>query len=250
MTATKPHSPQFDSYNQQSLINGGIDGDIEAGASSDGDSAELKQRKKAIILAKQLERRQQQEAIRQKREEERARKAEELRQKEEEAAMKKLLEKTRKETIFQAYIDKKKQLQEESLTNYFGHPNSSLLSAKSKFHSTQRLKPAVNKQQQQQQHFAFDLKQNLMDQFDQASVISDRSTSTQQQMKSKLFVVFVWLQFVFVPRLIYYYYFGVVVGVVNPLCVYIHRNCPNSRIQYPSPHVWIMIKRSHKWKGF
>lgn len=199
MTAVKPPTtPQqllFDLHQQQQqqLQNNGIDGDIEAGASSDGDSAEMKQRKKEIILAKQLERRQQQEAIRIKREEERARKAEELRQKEEEAAMKKLIEKTRKETIFQAYIDKKKQLHDESPTNYFGHPNSSLLSAKSKFHSTQRLKSSntSSKQQQQQQaasNFAFDLKQNLIDQFDQASIISDRSTSTTQQMKSKSYL--------------------------------------------------------------
>lgn len=191
MTATKQ---SFESYQQQQQqqVSGCHDGSIEAGgASSDGgESAELKQRKKEFILAKQLERRQQQEAIRQKREEERARKAEEMRQKEEEAAMKKLVEKTRKETIFQAYIDKKKQLQDESLTNYFGHPSSSLLSSKSKFHSTQRLKSSGTKQSaaQAHQHFAFDLKQNLlMDQYDQASIISDRSTSTTQpcQMKSK-----------------------------------------------------------------
>lgn len=199
MTAVKPPTtPQqllFDLHQQQQQQNNGIDGDIEAGASSDGDSAEMKQRKKEIILAKQLERRQQQEAIRIKREEERARKAEELRQKEEEAAMKKLLEKTRKETIFQAYIDKKKQLHDESPTNYFGHPNSSLLSAKSKFHSTQRLKSSntTSKQQQAASNFAFDLKQNLIDQFDQASIISDRSTSTTQQMKSKSLLVFFWL---------------------------------------------------------
>lgn len=205
MTAIKtPTSGGFDYSTPHGNNNSnGIDGDIDAGASSDGgDSAELKQRKKEAILAKQLERRQQQEAIRLKREEERARKAEELRQKEEEAAMKKHIEKTRKEQIFQAYIDKKKQLEDESLTNYFGHPSSSLISAKSKFHSTQRLKSTNannhhhnnhhHNHHQQQSHFGFDLKQNLLlDQFDQASIISDRSTSTnQQQMKSKSFLFF------------------------------------------------------------
>lgn len=185
MTATKQH--QFENYN------GGIDGDIEdsSGGGPD-DSDELKQRKKELILAKQLERRQQQEVIRQKREEERARKADDLRQKEEEAALKKLIEKTRKETIFQAYMEKKKQLQEESLTNYFGHPNSSLISSKSKFHSTQRLKTTPTSSKQQQ--LPFDTKQNLLlDQFEQASVISDRSSSIThqqpQQIKSKCFHV-------------------------------------------------------------
>lgn len=120
-------------------------------------------------MAKQLERRQQQELIRLKREEERAKKAEELRLKEEEIAQKKLVEKTRKEIIFQAYIDKKKQLQDESLSGYFGHPNS-LLNAKQRFHSTHRLKQTnANKQV------------SLLDQIDQASLYSDRSSTTNQQ---------------------------------------------------------------------
>lgn len=142
-------------------------------SSSDSDSAELKQRKKELILAKQIERRQQQELIRQKREEERARKAEEIRLKEEEAANKKQLEKTRKETIFQAYIEKKKQLENES-GYHFGAPPSanSLLNAK-KFHSTYRLRPSnsTNNFPSQQQ------KQQQLDQFDQASVVSDRSSN-------------------------------------------------------------------------
>ena len=170
------------------------DGDVEAfegGATSDGDSADI-QRKKEIIMAKQLERRQQLELIRIKREEEKARKAEELRCKEEELANKKQLEKTRKETIYQAYIDKKKQLEEESQCGSFGHP-SSLMNAK-KFHSTHRLK------QQQQQHHASSsklntaanldqqqFKQNMIDQFDQASIFSDRSSNQlygQQQQQA------------------------------------------------------------------
>ena len=120
----------------------------------------LKMRKKEIIIAKQMERRQQQELIRQQREEERARKADELRLKEEEAAQKKLLEKTRKETIFQMYIDKKKQLQDECQAGYLG--SQSLIHAK-RFHSTNRLKQ-VSKP---------------VEQFDQASVVSDRSTANQ-----------------------------------------------------------------------
>lgn len=236
MTATKPQQQPFEFTH---IDGGGVNGDIQPSNVDLEDDAELKQRKKEMILAKQLERRQQQEAIRQKREEERARKAEELRQKEEEAAMKKLVEKNRKETIFQAYIDKKKQLNDESLTNYFGYPNSSLLNAKSKFYSTQRLKTTTPKQQPQQQHFAFDLKHNLlMDQFDQASIISDRSTSTTQQqqpqMKSKSMLLLTFMfstpaHFIFVLWSIYTI-FGVVVGVVIQFFA-----CFMSIILYPHP---------------
>jgi hypothetical protein len=174
------------------LQNDGNDGDIDAN-SSDGDSNDLKQRKKELIMAKQLERRQQQELIRLKREEERARRAEELRLKEEEAANKKLLEKKRKETIYQAYIDKKKQLETESTLNSFGlMPSQSLLNAKRNFYSTNRLKqtqiaPSAYQQQHQQQ---------FLDNFDQTSLYSDRSANPmmpnqqfaqpQQMMKSKL----------------------------------------------------------------
>ena len=155
----------------------------------DSSDCDLKQRKKELIMQKQLERRQQQEHIRQMREEERARKAEEIRLREEEAASKKQLEKSRKETIFQAYIDKKKQLSEETHTSYpFGGSviaQNSLAQAK-KYHSTYRLKQPSGKQ-------PFDN--------DQASVISDRSTNTrfnsnssnnghqsQNMIKSKLFI--------------------------------------------------------------
>ena len=48
-----------------------------------------------------------------KREEERSRQAEEQRLKDEECNMKKLVDKTRKDAIFKAYLDKKKQMQEE-----------------------------------------------------------------------------------------------------------------------------------------
>jgi hypothetical protein len=187
MAAETPKQPGLITLN-----NDGSEGDIEG--SSDGDSAEL-QRKKELIIQKQLERRQQQEMIRLKREEERARKAEEVRLKEEEVAQKKQLDKTRKETIYQAYIEKKKQLQDESQSGYFGAPQS-LLNAK-RFHSTQRLKKTdgySNKQTaalEQQQ-----LKQNLMDQFDQASIFSDRSSThqfggqqTPQMIKSKWLVL-------------------------------------------------------------
>lgn len=193
MAAETPKQPGLITLN-----NDGSEGDIEG--SSDGDSAEL-QRKKELIIQKQLERRQQQELIRLKREEERARKAEEVRLKEEEIAQKKQLDKTRKETIYQAYIEKKKQLQDESQSGYFGPPQS-LLNAK-RFHSTQRLKQTggySNKQTaalEQQQ-----LKQNLMDQFDQASIFSDRSSThqfggqqTPQMIKSKWLVLcFVFLK--------------------------------------------------------
>ena len=66
MTATK--------LNQQNRNTLPAADDFSSG--SESDSAELKQRKKELIMAKQLERRQQQEQIRQKLEEERARKAE------------------------------------------------------------------------------------------------------------------------------------------------------------------------------
>jgi hypothetical protein len=156
---------------------------------SDGESHGDIQRKKEIILARQLERRQQQELIRLKREEEKARKAEEIRLKEEELNNKKMLEKTRKETIYQAYIDKKKQLEEESQCGSFGPPNS-LLNAK-KFHSTNRLKASKHQQQNnnnnnnyasnlEQQQF----KQNMIDQFDQVSIFSDRSSNNNQYAQS------------------------------------------------------------------
>lgn len=159
----------------------------------DSSDCDLKQRKKELIMQKQLERRQQQEYIRQLREEERARKAEEIRLKEEEQASKKQLEKSRKETIFQAYIDKKKQMSEETHTSYpFGGSviaQNSLAQAK-KYHSTYRLKQPSGKQ-------PFDN--------DQASVISDRSTNTrynsgsnqghqsQNMIKSKCFLIFCFL---------------------------------------------------------
>lgn len=154
--------------------------DADDDDSSDGD---MKQRKKELILQKQLERRQQQEMIRQQREEERARKAEEARFRDEEAANKKALERNRKETIFAAYIDKKKQLQDESQSGqHFGGSRiaqSNLANAK-KYHSTLRLK-----QPPHQETFN-----------DQASMLSDRSSNvrynqqTNGMMKSKcLFVI-------------------------------------------------------------
>jgi hypothetical protein len=171
MTATK--------LNQQNRNTLPAADDFSSG--SESDSAELKQRKKELIMAKQLERRQQQEQIRQKREEERARKAEEIRMKEEEAANKKMLEKTRKETIFQAYIEKKKQLENECQSGYhFGPPSqSNLLNAK-KFHSTYRLKSSNSTS-----NFPKQQQQNKFDQFDQASVISDRSSNLQYGLQQQ-----------------------------------------------------------------
>ena len=174
--------------NDESNDNADQDGYEGEGASSDGDTADIL-RKKEIIMARQLERRQKQELIRLKREEEKARKAEEMRLKEDELNNKKMLEKTRKEIIYQAYIEKKKQLEEESQCGAFGPPNS-LLHAK-KFHSTYRLKTqqppkmSANNLDQQQQQF----KQNMIDQFDQASIYSDRSSNQpyaqQGMIKSK-----------------------------------------------------------------
>lgn len=168
----------------------------------DSDS-DLKQRKKEMIIQKQMERRQQQEMVRQQREEERARKAEEIRQKEEEANSKKQLEKTRKETIYAAYIDKKKQLQDEGQSAYhFGGSmiaQSNLQNAK-KYHSTYRLKASASNYNNSQ-HNNFD---------DQASVISDRSSNvrynssngngqqtngTMMKSKLKFFLDFVCLLF-------------------------------------------------------
>ena len=157
MTATTQNVPQQGKHQHLNRAKENCD---DCSSGSDSDSAELKQRKK--------------EMIRQKREEERARKAEEIRMKEEEAANKKMVEKTRKETIFQAYIEKKKQLENECQSGYHFAPPSSLLNAK-KFHSTYRLKPSnstnnFTNQQKMNQQF---------DQFDQASVISDRSSNLQ-----------------------------------------------------------------------
>lgn len=152
----------------------GLEGYIDA---SDRDTFEYKQRKREMIIQRQIERRQQQELRRMQLEEERARKAEELRLKEEELTMKKMVEKNRKETIFQAYIDKKKQSEIESMSGCFGPP-SSLVNAK-RFHSTNRLKPSTKSNTQ-----------NLFDQFDQASVYSERSAngqySSNTMVKSKL----------------------------------------------------------------
>ncbi len=165
------------------------DNSSDGGAGANGveieaeETDELKQRKRELIIARQLERRHQQEMIRLKREEERMRKAEEVRSRDEEAAQKKALDKTRKEVIFQAYIEKKKQAADECSAAYFGHPNTSLMNAK-RFHSTLRLK---QQQQKQQLH-------NNMDQFDQASLVTDRSVLSQNEqspmMKSKIFLLF------------------------------------------------------------
>ncbi len=177
--------------------------DVDNPADDDSSDGDVKQRKKEMILQKQLERRQQQEMIRLQREEDRLRKAEEIRMREEEAASKKNLEKTRKETIFQAYIDKKKQLQDESQTGYhFGGSKiaqSNLANAK-KYHSTYRLKQAPATAQLSNNNF------NNSEFNDQASMISDRSSSNvryngpvqsssgggQQQtmLKSKLLILF------------------------------------------------------------
>ena len=122
--------------------------------------------------------------IRLKREDERARKAEEIRARDEEAAQKKMIEKTRKEVIFQAYIEKKKQAADECSAAYFGQPNTSLTNAK-RFHSTQRLKNNYQHQQHPQSRL------NSVDQYDQGgSPIADRSSNHQNDsspmMKSKI----------------------------------------------------------------
>ena len=186
MTATRAeHEYDFD---VDDMVN---DADIDCDNSSDGgqralngtdvlgsdsDTVEMKQRKKEMIMARQLERRKQQELIRLKREEERARKADELRQKEEELNQKKMLEKARKETIFQAYIDKKKQLETESQQYQFGPPNNSLLNAK-RFHSTQRLRAKTSSNL-----LMMDTNVNSgQQQFDQISLYSERSSATAHQ---------------------------------------------------------------------
>jgi hypothetical protein len=144
------------------------------------DVDELKQRKKELIIAKQLQRKQQQELIRLKREEHRARQTEELRLKEEEIAQKKLLEKARKEIIFQAYKEKKKQLEEESQSGMFG-PQNGLANSK-RYHSTQRLKqsPSTNSFLNKS-NMSSNMNQNFLDKFDQASLLSETSAHQQQQ---------------------------------------------------------------------
>jgi hypothetical protein len=72
------------------------------------------ERRRELIITRQIQRKQEQEQLRQQREEERMRIAEEQRMREEEANMKKQIEKTRKNAIFQAYMDKKKQLVDEA----------------------------------------------------------------------------------------------------------------------------------------
>ena len=71
------------------------------------------ERRKEMIIQRQIKRREQLELIRMKREEERARQADEQRMKDEEFNTKKQIEKTRKDAIFKAYLDKKKQMQDE-----------------------------------------------------------------------------------------------------------------------------------------
>jgi hypothetical protein len=98
------------------------------------------QRKKEEFIRKQLERRQKAEEIRLKREEERVRLAEEQRLREEEQALKKQLEKKRKEAIYQAYQEKKKQLQDDS-GGIIGKPRSAMQTMRTikSSPSTQRL---------------------------------------------------------------------------------------------------------------
>lgn len=150
---------------------------------SDSDTVEMKQRKKEMIMARQMERRKQQELIRLKREEERARKADELRQKEEELNQKKLLEKARKETIFQAYIDKKKQLETESQQYQFGPPHNSLLNAK-RFHSTQRLRAKTSSNLLMMDNSVNSLQ--AAQQFDQISLYSERSNAATHQPQGSM----------------------------------------------------------------
>ena len=71
------------------------------------------ERRKEMIIQRQIKRREQLDLIRGKREDERSKQAEEQRLKDEEFNMKKLIERKRKDAIFKAYLDKKKQMQEE-----------------------------------------------------------------------------------------------------------------------------------------
>lgn len=87
--------------------------DIEANNSSLLHENEELEKRKELMMQRQIRRREQLELARLKRDEERLRLAEEQRLKDEEYNIKKQLEKTRKDAIYRAYLDKKKQMQDE-----------------------------------------------------------------------------------------------------------------------------------------
>lgn len=111
------------------------------------------QRKKEEFIRKQMERRQQAEEIRLRREEERMRLAEEQRKREEEVSFKKQVEKKRKEAIFQAYQEKKKQLQEES-GGILGKPRSTTTTTQA---TMRTIKSSPSTQRLQNNELNFDL---------------------------------------------------------------------------------------------
>jgi hypothetical protein len=200
---------------EATVYNIDVDDGEDGGSEESGDSFDLKQRKREMIIQKQLERRQNQELIRQQREEEKMRKAEEMRSREEEQQTRKQVEKMRKETIFQAYKDKKKQLEEESQTGSFGPPpsnNSNLLNTK-RFNSTQRLK--ATKASNQNLNNNFD-----NNQFDTGSVCSDRSSLVQQQngVKSKFCFVFSYFYFNVCISFLLLLYFHVFIDSLHLFC--------------------------------
>ena len=183
-------------------------------ANGDGDveSDEIKQRKKELIIAKQIERRHKLELVRQQREEERARKADELRERDEEAANKKLVDKRRKEIIYQAYMDKKRQ-DECQLGGAgpasFGLPASSassaalsLLNNKQRFYSTHRLPKTINNniitnQSANGVDFGGDHMSSMSNAFAQNTTQVVTSSGNAGTLKSKLTSYIFWFHFIY-----------------------------------------------------
>ena len=183
-------------------------------ANGDGDveSDEIKQRKKELIIAKQIERRHKLELVRQQREEERARKADELRERDEEAANKKLVDKRRKEIIYQAYMDKKRQ-DECQLGGAgpasFGLPASSassaalsLLNNKQRFYSTHRLPKTINNniitnQSANGVDFGGDHMSSMSNAFAQNTPQVVTSSGNAGTLKSKLTSYIFWFHFIY-----------------------------------------------------
>jgi hypothetical protein len=133
------------------------------------------ERRRELIITRQIQRKQEQEQIRLQREEERMRIVEEQRLREEESNTKKQLEKTRKNAIFQAYLDKKRQLIDEA-GGVMGKPIRTVNKHIKSSPSQQRL-------QQQQQTHQLHLQQNDYD-FEMNERAIQQASSHQSKSKS------------------------------------------------------------------
>jgi hypothetical protein len=145
---------------------------------SNKDEDEMERRREHIIT-RQIQRKQELEHVRQRREEERMRIAEEERLKEEESIVKKQLEKTRKNAIFQAYLDKKRQIVEET-GGVMGKPLRKQMKNSA---SQQRIQQ--QQQQHQQHHHQLQLQQNDFDFEMNERVIQQQQQQQASSSKSK-----------------------------------------------------------------